>query len=406
VTSTEAELIPDAQARTALEAFITDNPELERLEGLLAQFNIFEAIGAVRHEVRHSDFLAYLLNPQENHGLGDAFLKRLLQKSLASVGRSDLPVTLIDLDFWNLDAASVQREWQRIDIFLRDEVHQFSVIIENKIDTGERNDQLARYYDLVRREFPNDRILALYLTKEGDDPTDVRYIPIGYGLVCEIIEHLTERRASTLGTDVRTLMTHYAQMLRRHIMSDTDIARLCGLIYQKHKAALDLIYEHRPNRQQELIQFVKGLVETEPMLKLGSVDNRRWRHCVYHDRMAPPSLNIMFFVFNTTPDPLSLRLVIGPGDEDIRRRVFEIVANHQPPFNVMQRRLTQWCSLFNRSFLTATDIEEKDSQEQEDKIRDCWEQFLLHDLPPIRQVLAEGGWIGNGESVKSAPLES
>lgn len=58
------------QARESLEAFVTDNPDLEHLEALLAQFNIFEAIGTVRHEVRHSDFLAYLLNPQENHGLG------------------------------------------------------------------------------------------------------------------------------------------------------------------------------------------------------------------------------------------------------------------------------------------------------------------------------------------------
>lgn len=68
--------------RKALEAFVVDNPELERLEALLAQFNIFEAIGAVRQELRHSDFLAFLLNPQENHGLGDAFIKRLLQKIL------------------------------------------------------------------------------------------------------------------------------------------------------------------------------------------------------------------------------------------------------------------------------------------------------------------------------------
>ena len=62
----------------ALEALVVDNPDLERLEALLDQFNIFEAIGAVRQEVRHSDFLAFLLNPQQNHGLGDTFLKRLL----------------------------------------------------------------------------------------------------------------------------------------------------------------------------------------------------------------------------------------------------------------------------------------------------------------------------------------
>jgi hypothetical protein len=47
--------------RTALEKFVTNNQELERLEALLAEFNIFEAIGVVRQELRHSDFLAFLL---------------------------------------------------------------------------------------------------------------------------------------------------------------------------------------------------------------------------------------------------------------------------------------------------------------------------------------------------------
>ena len=34
---------------------------LEKLEGMLSGFNIFEAIGAVNRELRHSDFLAFLL---------------------------------------------------------------------------------------------------------------------------------------------------------------------------------------------------------------------------------------------------------------------------------------------------------------------------------------------------------
>lgn len=108
--------VSETQARSVLEAFVTENPELERLESLLAQFNIFEALGAVRHEVRHSDFLAYLLNPQENHGLGDAFIKRLLQKAIGAANSPDLPVTLDDIASWDFGAATVQREWQRIDI--------------------------------------------------------------------------------------------------------------------------------------------------------------------------------------------------------------------------------------------------------------------------------------------------
>ena len=47
-----------------IEAFVVDNPQLEQLEALIAEFNIFEAMGVVRQELRHSDFLAFMLNPQ------------------------------------------------------------------------------------------------------------------------------------------------------------------------------------------------------------------------------------------------------------------------------------------------------------------------------------------------------
>ena len=65
--------------RQALEQLVMDQ-DLEELENLLDEFNIFEVLGAVRVELRHSEFLAYLMNPQQNHGLGDDFVKKFLQK--------------------------------------------------------------------------------------------------------------------------------------------------------------------------------------------------------------------------------------------------------------------------------------------------------------------------------------
>ena len=46
-----------------LEAFLLDNKDLERLEELLQEFNIFSALGVVNSELRHSNFLSWLLNP-------------------------------------------------------------------------------------------------------------------------------------------------------------------------------------------------------------------------------------------------------------------------------------------------------------------------------------------------------
>lgn len=86
----------------ALEDLIIDNPDLERLEELLAQFNIFEVLGAVNQEVRHSDFLSYLMNPQENHGLGDYFIRKFLQSVIKKGGFEESSITGIDLAIWDL----------------------------------------------------------------------------------------------------------------------------------------------------------------------------------------------------------------------------------------------------------------------------------------------------------------
>jgi PD-(D/E)XK nuclease superfamily protein len=70
-TSTEADL-------KALKALQADASELEHIETLLNRFNVFETIGFVDQELMHSRILAFLLSPNQNHGLGDRFLKRFL----------------------------------------------------------------------------------------------------------------------------------------------------------------------------------------------------------------------------------------------------------------------------------------------------------------------------------------
>ena len=84
--------------RLELERLIVDNRDLERLESLLAQFNVFEAVSVVRQELRHSDFLAFMLDSRQTHGLGDAFLKRLLQGAIQRGSATSNPVSAIDLD--------------------------------------------------------------------------------------------------------------------------------------------------------------------------------------------------------------------------------------------------------------------------------------------------------------------
>ncbi|HZW56268.1 MAG TPA: PD-(D/E)XK nuclease family protein [Nitrososphaerales archaeon] len=57
---------------------LVEEVDLASLEKRLNQFSIFEALRITEAEVKHSQFLSWLLNPQETHALGDDFQKVFL----------------------------------------------------------------------------------------------------------------------------------------------------------------------------------------------------------------------------------------------------------------------------------------------------------------------------------------
>ncbi len=271
----------------ALESFLVGNQDLDRLEALLDRFNIFEAIGMVNQELRHSQFLAYLLNPGKNHGLDDLFAKRLLQNVLSiadgSEGRPLMPISAIELELWDLKRMTVDAfpgEWHHVDILLRDAEHRLAVVIENKIKSPEQPGQLQRYLDIVTEHHPGWRIVPLFLTPDGTPPSHGSYLPVDYGLVCEVIDGVAESRATVVNPDVKTLMAHYTDMMRRQIVEDSQVAKLCRQIYQQHGRAIDLIHKHRPDIQTDLRSELEALVNEEPGLVADYSDKVRIRFSV------------------------------------------------------------------------------------------------------------------------------
>ena len=47
-------------------------------------------------------------------------------------------------------------------------------------------------------------------------------MPVGYGLVCDVIDGLAEGMASIVSPDLKVLMTHYTDMLRRNVLGDSQ----------------------------------------------------------------------------------------------------------------------------------------------------------------------------------------
>ena len=59
----------------ALKDFLLDIGCLEQLNDWTDDFNLFDVLRITNMEIRHSNILAWLFDPNENHGLGDSFIR-------------------------------------------------------------------------------------------------------------------------------------------------------------------------------------------------------------------------------------------------------------------------------------------------------------------------------------------
>lgn len=210
---------------------LLDDLDFQAVDRRMAQFNLFEAVGAVRGELKHSNFLGFLLSPSRSHGFGTDPLLRFLRAVLAKAPSKQRPIRALELVLGDLDGAIVYREWNNIDLLIEIKPVNLTVLVENKIDAKAGEGQLARYKKLIRSKFPNYRHLFVFLTPGGADPDDSDYVPFSYIELAKVIELLPQGRNSTLSTNSDLIIRHYVEMLRRHIVPDDELRELARQIY-------------------------------------------------------------------------------------------------------------------------------------------------------------------------------
>ena len=78
-----------------LNALLLDSTCFKALDRWIGEFNIFDTLGISRWEIKHSNILAWLLSPSENHNLGTDFLNGIIEKILS--GNPDIEHDALDL---------------------------------------------------------------------------------------------------------------------------------------------------------------------------------------------------------------------------------------------------------------------------------------------------------------------
>lgn len=226
---------------------IQDIQDLEKKHSFRRSINIFEAAGLSRQETKHSRMLSFLIDPSRNHGLGANILKSILldyhQPNFPSVAQ----IILGDLDDWE-----VYCEWRNIDILLASKSLKIVVAIENKIDAREAVrdglSQLTKYRNLLETEpaYTEFSKLYIYLTPDGDEPTDQQWEIMLYSDILEYVKKAyDETHGQTSDSELsaaKFAVQQYIEFLKRNVVMDPQLIEDCQSIYRKHRDILDALF--------------------------------------------------------------------------------------------------------------------------------------------------------------------
>jgi len=247
----ECRTASDMPSLDELENLFVNNIDLETIRAALSRFNPIKTMEMERMEIRHSAILAWLLNPQETHGLGDTFLKGFLCQALrGSHGPAGRPSAL-DVSLADMMDSEVRREWRHIDLLVLNQRHGWIFVIENKFDSGQHSDQLKRYMDLVESTFMVGETFNAargILLSLWDDPSqDERYVPLKYSDICEVLEQSAFSGSRTLTAEVETFLKHYLEVIQEAAGMSNELDErkaLARQLYQAHRKVLDFIVKH------------------------------------------------------------------------------------------------------------------------------------------------------------------
>lgn len=227
--------------RKCLENLLLDIDLLNELNVYTNDINLFDILKISNAELKHSIVLSYIFSPNETHNLGtkplELFFKMLsVNKQIGQLEVFDL----LDIDYNDFN---IIREYKNIDLLIKSNKNKIAVCIENKIWTGEHDNQLNRYKEIIDEEYKDYMKIYLYLTPEGYEASDnENWANISYNDILEIIEKLN---LVQVNSKVQMLIEDYKKNIRRKIMDDFELKELCNKIYRKHKKAFDLIYENK-----------------------------------------------------------------------------------------------------------------------------------------------------------------
>lgn len=380
-----------------------DDPDFNIVHRRMSPFNLFEAVGAIRGELRHSNFLAYLLSPSRPHGLGARPLAALIRSILSRMDVKDRPIMALELIAGDLDDAIVYRERDSIDILVELPSLKLVVAIENKVGSKAGDGQLKRYDERLKVSYPDHRRLMVFLTPESTLPDHDGYVAYEYSDVVTTMESLISDELEPVPTETKLIIQHYVDMVRRHIVQDEQLRTLAVTLYERHKEAFEFIFDCRPE-PNSVLTVVRGCVQSVQGLVVDSSGSNMFRFTVeaWDEKLkvikgdpakwSKTGRGLLFEVktYPNTPGRLNVSLILGPGDPEMRQKVYAAAGTDTKLFKGLVKPMgAQWVTIFSRDLLTANQAKGMTFEQQEFNVRAAWSDFQGGQLGSLITAIIE-----------------
>ena len=184
-------------------------------EFLTPEFNTFDVLRYSNYEIRHSNVLAWLLQPAETHGIKDRFLKWFVDHVNAGIkAKNGEPLPTVNFETANVE---VKREEDYVDITIFFKNERCLVAIENKTGptSSDHFSQVRRHEETLRDRHKNHTVQSVLLTTSPDGSVDVLdIVHIGWKSVHKTIGSL-QKDGAFRSDGVDAFVRQYLDLLER-----------------------------------------------------------------------------------------------------------------------------------------------------------------------------------------------
>ena len=403
---------------SAFRDFLANDARFAKLKRLVSDrrrdLDIFDVLHIYGQESVHSYFLAWLLDPQQNHDVGSHFLKCFLCRTITTAQERNIPTAPLDrIHTIDWSETEVRREWRYIDILILNRKAGFVCAIENKIWSDESigddgKSQLAWYRETLCQEFSGFDIHLVFLSPSGMESKDETerqfWVPEDYSTIQQLVVETIRENGARPGPEVKWFLKQYETTLRRNVVpEDSEIAKLAREIYLEHREAIELINRHKPDYAAEIKQILKEAISQQEgwVLDLEGGAYVRFRSSDW-DRFESlktgtswgPNKSLLLFEFYCPSDPKGTTgpaLVLGPGtDESIRQRLFETARQNPKVFKPSSTLRESYTRLDQdrRNLLDDSDLGDKWSNDAtRNKLMELVKKYAENDFPSMNEAI-------------------